>query len=191
MEEIRLMRNDVLAFAISVALQDTDLLFQMGLIRPVNCNSKEEQALDEIEIIPMKNGTALVSGDYCNTVMARRTATLLALAGLRKVSYETVMNDSHGWDIYDVAAGAASGMYGSNAQMRMELAAKCCGMIQIGVPVCLIYRGIQDDMNEISWDVDSFLERTPFLTKLKRGRLTMKAASLVGFVSFPNIILAD
>jgi hypothetical protein len=162
MEEIRLMRNDVLAFAISVALQDTDLLFQMGLIRPVNCYSKEEQELDEIEIIPLKNGTALFSGDYCNTVMARRAVTLLALAGLRKVSYETVMNDSHGWDIYDVAAGAASGMYGSYAQMRMELGAICCAMIQIGVPVCLIYRGLQDDIPEITWDV--YLARLLFGT---------------------------
>jgi hypothetical protein len=153
MEEIQLRRNDILAFAISVALQDTDLLFQMGLIELADQRSKEELELDEVELVPLKSGTTLFLGDYSNTVMARRAVTLLALAGLRKVSYETVMDDSEAWDVYDVGAGAACGIYSKDRQLLMELGAVLCALIQLVVPAFLIYRGLQQETGEITWDV--------------------------------------
>ena len=70
---------------------------------------------------------------------------------------ETVMEDKDGWDVYDVVAGSALGMYTHKRQRMMELGAICCAMIQIIVPVFLIYRGIEESKsytwNEISWDV--------------------------------------
>ena len=90
-EEVDLTRNDVLAYAISLALRDTDLLFQMGLIRPAskkkkikrshNDNDKNgvqvaRELNEEIELLPLKSGTALFAGSYQNTVMARRAVTV-------------------------------------------------------------------------------------------------------------------
>ena len=155
MEEIKLLRNEVLAFAISLALQDTDLLIQMGLIQPVNPYLNVEFELDEIEILPLRRGSALFSGTYSNTVMARRAVTLLALTGLRKASYETVLDDKDGWDIYDMASGGSiPGMKHPLGGFIVVVGAICCALIQIVVPVFLIYRGLQEDMDgELSRDV--------------------------------------
>ena len=100
-------RNQVLALAISLALQDTDLLFQMGLIPPAAHSDQE------VELLPLRhNGTALFRGaDSCfqPTDMARRVVTLLAAVGLRNIMVETVLEDKDGWDIYDVGAAGAVG----------------------------------------------------------------------------------
>jgi hypothetical protein len=89
--ELQLTRNQILAFAIAEALQDTDLLHQMGLIR---YTKSDDHASDEtLELPPLRNEPPLFNGDYENTPMARRVVSILAMAGLRKVSMDTIMAD--------------------------------------------------------------------------------------------------
>ena len=160
-EEIQLLRNDILAFAISVALQDDDLILEMGLMdanatRTVGGGA--DGPLWELELLPLKDHrhpSRLFTGDYSNTIMARRVVTLLIAAGLRKVAYETIMDESDGWDIYDLAAGAAwrGKMYSRSQQRFVEAGAITCALIQLLVPIFLIFRGLQEETGDLTFDV--------------------------------------
>ena len=150
-EDVNLNRNDILAFAISIALQDTDLLYQMGLIRP---SPHELEDVVEIELLPLRKDAGPFHGDYNTTIMARRVITILALAGLRKVSYDTVMEDPDGWDIYDIAAGdIVAHKHGAHYWIR--LSAIVSFLIQVVLPILIVYRGVTGQWREenLAWDV--------------------------------------
>jgi hypothetical protein len=150
-EDVNLNRNDILAFAISIALQDTDLLYQMGLIQP---SPHELEDVVEIELLPLRKDAGPFHGDYNTTIMARRVITILALAGLRKVSYDTVMEDPDGWDIYDIAAGdIVAHKHGAHYWIR--LSAIVSFLIQVVLPILIVYRGVTGQWREenLAWDV--------------------------------------
>ena len=153
-------RNQVLALAISLALQDTDLLFQMGLIPPAAHTNQE------VELLPLRHdGTALFRGaDSCfqPTDMARRVVTLLAAVGLRNIMVETVLQDKDGWDIYDVgAAGATATVFKRGREATLvSLSTMVCGGIQMVVPMFVIYRSLTQTTEDLDWDV--YLTRLAF-----------------------------
>lgn len=121
----------------------------MGLIQPEHEAKKE---LQEVELLPLKTGGSLFLGDYSNPVMARRAFTMLALAGLRKVSYETIMSDAGGFDIYDMAAGTALGAYSRKRRMAIEMGAVCCTMVQVLELLLFIIQGASKRLESIDWD---------------------------------------
>jgi hypothetical protein len=80
--------------------------------------------------------------------------TILALVGLRKVSYDTVMEDPDGWDIYDIAAGdIVAHKHGAHYWIR--LSAIVSFLIQVVLPILIVYRGVTGQWREenLAWDV--------------------------------------
>ena len=153
LEQMKLKRNDILAFAISESLRDTGLLLQMGLVLPVSDQYCGDDASGgEHELLPLREDAPLFQGDYANTVMARRVINILVIAGLRKVSYNNIAATVDGWDIYSIASGAnvVLGKYQRNA---MYLAAIVCALIQLITPTFLIYRAILSEAESLTWDV--------------------------------------
>jgi hypothetical protein len=158
-EQVNLNKDDILALAISLALQDTDLLFQMGLVRPQSPHEPED--VGELELLPLRIDAGLFHGDYENTIMARRVITILAMAGLRKVSYDTVMDDPDGWDIYDVAAGdIVTHRHGAHLWVRLSAVVSC--FIQVALPIFIIYRGVTSEWEEKDLTWDTYLGRLFF-----------------------------
>uniref|UniRef100_A0A7S4QSG9 Uncharacterized protein n=1 Tax=Ditylum brightwellii TaxID=49249 RepID=A0A7S4QSG9_9STRA len=150
--ELVLERNDILGFAINLALQDNDLLHQMGLAIPTQT---ENQFLDERELLPLRKDS-LFRGNYENTPMARRIICILAMAGLRKITYETITNnESDEWDIYCLAA-ARRQLFGPKSiwwYYQLNFAALFTVLLQVLAPIFIIYRAFEEGKEVLTIDV--------------------------------------
>jgi len=143
--ELQLTRNQILAFGIAEALQDMALLHQMGLIR---CTKLDDHARDDI----LRNEPPLFNGDYENTPMACRVVSILAMAGLRKVSMDTIMADpDDGWDIYCLASGSYP-IFDHTDAFYLSFVAITCATLQILAPIFLIYRAIEGELEDLTYD---------------------------------------
>lgn len=141
LENIPMSDNvDIVACALSVALQDSNLLRQIGLIPSRNQQSESE--------MPPIHGTAE------NTPQANQVVSKLVDIGLRKIILDVVLEDTDGWDVYDIASGKACVLEKRKfAHHRLQLGAIICALIQIIIPVFLIYRGSTRPEEDLTWDV--------------------------------------
>ena len=132
--------DDVIAYALSVALQDAKLLRQVGFIL-----SRDRQ--NESEVQP-------IQGILDNTPQTNQIVNKLIDTGLRKIILDVVLEDADGWDVYDMAAGKACVFEKRKfAHRRLQLGAVICALIQIVVPAFLIYRGSTRPEEDLTWDV--------------------------------------
>ena len=144
LEDISIVNNDdIIACALSVALQDVNLLRQMGFLPP-----RDRQ--NEASEMP-----ARLHGIMDNTPRAKQVVNKLVVAGLRKIVLDVVLEDADGWDVYDMAAGRACVFEQQRklAHLRLQLGALICALIQIVVPAFLIYRGSTWPEEDLAWDV--------------------------------------
>eukprot|EP00550_Attheya_septentrionalis_P008068 CAMPEP_0198296198 /NCGR_PEP_ID=MMETSP1449-20131203/31410_1 /TAXON_ID=420275 /ORGANISM="Attheya septentrionalis, Strain CCMP2084" /LENGTH=773 /DNA_ID=CAMNT_0043996739 /DNA_START=154 /DNA_END=2472 /DNA_ORIENTATION=+ len=141
--ELKISRNEILGFAIHMALQDLDLLYQMGLTR-IMPEDDMQHIGDEIEaeFLPLLSDPPNFSGDYNNTPRARYAVSILATAGLRKVAYQTIMADPDGWDLYNLAAGSYP-MIDRATMLLFWFVAVIVAILQLASPIFLIIRGAQ------------------------------------------------
>ena len=161
LEEVPLRRNDILAYAITSAARDTDLLYQMGLLRPSTRRRDGEVGTTvEREVEPLLQTGHLFPGDYTSTPMARRAMVILAMAGLRKAGFTILTDDIFGWDIYSLASQKRSGL-SFHDYLKLNGASLVCMLIQILVPLLLSYRAVTDEDDTLTWD--TYVARIIFL----------------------------
>jgi len=129
LEHIDLQENEQLvAYALSLALRDTSLLCHMATLLGTTEN---------------------------NTPRANHAICILATAGFRQIMMDIVLEDEDGWDVYDMAAARACVFAAQHrlAHIRLQFGALICALIQIVVPVLLIYRGSTPPEDDLTWDV--------------------------------------
>ena len=90
-----------------------------------------------------------------NTPRANHAICILATAGFRQIMMDIVLEDEDGWDVYDMAAARACVFAAQHrlAHIRLQFGALICALIQIVVPVLLIYRGSTPPEDDLTWDV--------------------------------------
>ena len=158
LEEVPLRRNDILAYAISSAAIDKDLLYQMGLILMPSTDACN----DEREFLDLRKCGHLFSGDYTSTPLARRAMVILAICGLRKAGYTILTDDRLGWDIYSLAAQKTSERHSRHKSLMLMGASIVCSFIQVVIPVFLFYQAVSEEKEKLQWD--TYIARVVFLS---------------------------
>ena len=141
MEDVSIAKNeDIITYALSVVLQDANLLRQGFL------PSRDLQ--NEASEMPKLYGTMV------NTPQAKLVVNKLIDIGLRRIILDLVLEDADGWDVYDMAAAKACVFEKRKlAHHRLQWGALICALIQTVVPAFLIYRGSTCPEEDLTWDV--------------------------------------
>jgi len=150
LEDVPLFRNDILAYAISSAAQDTDLLYQMGLFRKATPGA--DGTSKERELQPLLESGNLFSGDYKATPFARRAMVILAMAGLRKAGSTILTEESEGWDVYTLSAQKRGKNHPLTSYFMLTGASFVCMLVQTLIPILLCYRAITEEDSQLTWD---------------------------------------
>ena len=141
MEDVSIAKNeDIITYALSVVLQDANLLRQGFL------PSRDLQ--NEASEMPK------LVGRMDNTPLANLVVKKLIDIGLRRIILDVVLEDADGWDVYDMAAAKACVFEKRKlAHHRLQWGALICALIQTVVPAFLIYRGSTRPEEDLTWDV--------------------------------------
>ena len=142
LEDMSISTNeDIIVHALSVVLQDANLLRQMGFLP-----SRDLQ--NEASEMPK------LVGRMDNTPLANLVVKKLIDIGLRRIILDVVLEDADGWDVYDMAAAKACVFEKRKlAHHRLQWGALICALIQTVVPAFLIYRGSTRPEEDLTWDV--------------------------------------